>query len=54
VAGVGWEVGDALVQSETLFTDTNAWITALGIGATAAAGRWVLTWLALRGFAKAL
>lgn len=51
-AGVLWELGGKLVESASLFADPNAWLTSLGIGATAAAGRWILTWLALKGFKK--
>ncbi len=52
VAGVAWVVGDALIDSTSLFDDTGKWFTALGIGITAALGRWIVTYLALKGFSR--
>lgn len=51
-AGLAWEVGDALVQSEALFADWRAWSTALGVGLVSATGRWIATYLTLRGFKR--
>ena len=51
-AGVLFEVGDALIASDQLFNNTTDWVKTLGAGTAAAAGRWIATYLTLKGFAR--